>query len=105
MYCPFLKEVHPRTDLAHLAGLQHRESMMEAVSTMVLPTMVAASTTPPVVRLVMTTQVRSAKLAELPSVTQVGTAQLARLPSVLVKTKVAELCLVPIEAKIRSGEG
>ena len=93
MCCPFLKEVHPLTDLAHLAGLQHHESMM-----------VAALTTPPVVRLVMTTQSRSAKLAELPSVTQVGTAQLAGLPSVQVKTKVAELCLVPIEDKISSGQ-
>ena len=100
MYCTFLKEVNPRTDLAHLAGLQHRESKMEAVSTMVLPTMVAAATTPPVVRPVMTTQLRLAQLAELPSVTKVGTAQLAGLPSVLVKTKVADLCLVPMEAKI-----
>ena len=79
--------------------------MMEAVSTTVLPTMVAASTTPPVVRLVMTTQVRSVKLAELPSVTLAGMAQMAGLPSVPVKTKVAELCLVPIEAKISSSEG
>ena len=55
--------------------------MMEDVSTMVLPTMVAAATTPPVVRPVMTTQVRSAQLAELPLVNQVGTVGMAALSS------------------------
>ena len=74
MCCPFQEEVCLQADLALLAGLQHRESMMEDVSTTVLPTMAAAATTPPVVRPVMTTQVRLAQLAELPSVTQVGTA-------------------------------